>query len=99
MHMITLEAIVTWKEESEGCWEISFSGIRPSFFVAGDLIAATVEVPGVDRMERGKTYAVVIYLPYEQYLEHLFPGMKTRLQVGARVIASGKVTQVRAMDA
>lgn len=64
--------------------------------VAGDLVMSRIEgKDSVTRMERGKSYDVVITLPYgEFYDEHLAQGMDIRLQVGARVIATGTVTFV-----
>ncbi|HEY1081333.1 MAG TPA: hypothetical protein VGE29_03675 [Prosthecobacter sp.] len=93
--MTKLEARITWGNLNDGCLEAPFSGIKPSFFVAGELIAAIVECE-VAAMERGHTYDVLIKLPYgARYLLHLNPGAKTRLQVGERVIATGEILRVR----
>lgn len=94
--MKTLQARITWNTEDQGCVEKPFSGIQPSFAVAGDLIVSRIErSDGMKEMERGNTYDVLIRLPYgEMYQQHLFPGMEVKLQVGARVIATGTVDRV-----
>jgi hypothetical protein len=94
--MTKLEARITWNTEAAGCIESPFSGIQPSFWVAGDLIASRVESrDGTKTMERGRSYDVLISLPYgENYEPHLRPGMEVRLQVGGRVIAVGSVSRV-----
>lgn len=95
--MKTLEARITWNLEQNGCLEEPFSGIQPSFLVAGDLIMSRVESrDGSTMMKRGETYEVVISLPYgEHYAAHLRPGMPVRLQVGGRIVATGTVERMR----
>jgi hypothetical protein len=94
--MKTIEANITWNSAENGCLEAPFSGIQPSFLVAGELITSRIEsADGYEIMERGQSYRVIIKLPYgEQYVAHLHPGMEVRLHVGERRIATGKVERI-----
>ena len=93
--MKILDAIIRWNTEEEGCLEVPFSGIQPSFLVGGDLIMSRVEHQDGKEMARGETYPVRISLPYgEKYQEHLKEGMSAQLQVGKRIIATGTVTRI-----
>ena len=95
--MKILDARITWNTEADGGLEEPFSGIQPSFLVAGELIMSRVESrDGIATMKRGSTYEVVITLPYgEKYATHLHSGMPVRLQVGNRTIGTGTVDRVR----
>ncbi len=89
---LTLDAVIEWRPGTQPL----FSGIRPSFSVADDLIASEVFHDVADEvLERGRQYEVRIVLPYgQQYREHIVPGMTFTLQAGARVLGSGSVLRV-----
>ena len=64
--MLLVEAKIIWKTiEDGGLTQQLFSGIRPSFAGAGDLIACIVSRKDVEEvMFWGKEYEVLIELPY-----------------------------------
>jgi hypothetical protein len=73
-----------------------FSGMRPSFRVAGELIMCEILMgPKGTPMVRGESYEVQINLPYgEMFREHLHVGDRFELNVGGMVIGEGLITEV-----
>jgi hypothetical protein len=94
--MLKLTANVTWRNQGQGNFQPPFAGMRPSFAVAGDLIAAIVEPVDPDaKMKRGGSTTVCISLPYgEEYASAIKPDMNFTLQIASIIIADGLVLTV-----
>lgn len=95
--MYTVIASIRLRTEAEGGMpKEGFSGMRPSFRVAGELIMCEViKDPEGGTLERGKTYDVRIKLPYgEVFREHLYVGFRFELNVGGMVIGEGVIKEI-----
>ena len=95
--MMRLSAnIVFLYEEEGGMDKDGFSGIRPNFEVAGDLITSEIWSTTEDEIfVRGTHYRVIVHLPYgEVYRESIDPEMKFTLRQGARILGYGEVVEI-----
>lgn len=82
-----------YPESEGGMTRDGFSGMRPSFGVAGELIMCEIfETSGERVMERGASHEVRIHLPYgEMFKERLPVGYQFKLNVGGKVIGEGVI--------
>jgi hypothetical protein len=95
--MYTILASIRLRTEAEGGLANDvFSGMRPAFRVAGELVTCEVFTgPKGTPMKRGEQYDVTIQLPYgEMFREHLQVGYAFELNTAKFVIGEGRITGI-----
>ena len=92
--MLSVEARIYLRPEDQGgLTRPGFSGMQPSMDINGDLIACKI-IDGQEgsRLNLGEEHDVRIDLPYgEDYVDVLRSGLEFNLNVGGRIIGSGRI--------
>ena len=96
--MIRLRAkIHLFTERQNGASKDGFSGMRPSFGFAGELITSEIVSPegSANIYPRGSWSEVEIKLPYgEIFGDSIYKGMEFRINVGGWQVGHGKVEEI-----